>query len=102
MFFSTNITDGTSNGLLSKIMPLHIQAGLFNAGFASVLFGTLGRVIGNVAVSLAEADGLEYTENNAFIPLTVVSVITVTIGAVFYNWLNPRAKKSRSSRKKKV
>lgn len=58
MFFGTNVTDGTSNGLLSKLMPLHLQASLFNAGFSAVLMGTLGKVFGNAAVSLASYNGI--------------------------------------------
>jgi hypothetical protein len=88
VFISTNVTDGTSNSLLSKVLPLSLASGIFNAGFNSTFVGTVGRVAGNALVSLAGADGIQYIENNLFIPLTFASILSVATLLLFWNRLH--------------
>lgn len=87
MFCSTNITDGTGNGLLSKVMPYYLAIGVFNAGFSSTVLGTIGRVLGNTFISLANSKSLEILENNIFIPLSIISLVSVIFVLVFYRSL---------------
>jgi MFS family permease len=87
IFLSTNVTDGTSNSLLSKMIPYYLTTGIFNAGFTATMFGTVGRFIGNIAVSLAGMRGVRTLENYLFIPLTFVSLVTVVFVLVFYRCL---------------
>jgi MFS family permease len=95
IFLATNVTDGTSNSLLSKVLPLSLASGIFNAGFNSTLMGTLGRVVGNALVSFAGSDGIDHIENNLFVPLTGLSGLTLIVLIVWFRRLHYDVKKDK-------
>ncbi|OMJ78766.1 hypothetical protein SteCoe_21339 [Stentor coeruleus] len=99
MYMGMNIDDAVTASLLSKVIPPHLSLGIFNAGFIVVFVGSLARGIGGLTIALAGwyEDDAEDMENVLFIPLTLLSVITLAIFWVFYYTLGTQDTKKKSS-----
>lgn len=89
LYYATNIADPVSTSLTSKVLPKKIARGLFNAGMLATLAGSLGRATGGVAVAVAGYWGNEGLENNLFIPLTVMCVISAVLMKLVYPMMVP-------------
>lgn len=81
--FTTQVLDGSCNGLLGKKFPDYLGVGAFNAMYISAFSTSAGRMTGNLVVSAAGD-----AENNAFIPLTIVSLVIVILVLIFFRVLN--------------
>lgn len=99
MYMGMNIDDAVTASLLSKVIPPHLGLGIFNAGFIVVFVGSLARGIGGLTIALAGwyEDDVEDMENVLFIPLTLLSVLTLVIFWVFYYTLGTQDTRKKNS-----
>jgi MFS family permease len=89
LYFATNIADPVSTSLTSKVLPKKIAKGIFNAGMLATLAGSLGRATGGVAVAVAGYWGSAGLENNLFIPLSVLCLISAVVMKLAYPMMVP-------------
>lgn len=75
IFISTNVLEGVNMSLLSKTIPKAFAKGTFNSGLLATEAGTLGRAIGDVAITLVGLPGIQYVLNWTFVPLLATSVL---------------------------
>lgn len=76
IFISTNVLEGVNMSLLSKTIPKAFAKGTFNSGLLATEAGTLGRAIGDVAITVVGLPGIQYVLNWTFLPLLATSVVT--------------------------
>jgi hypothetical protein len=87
LFVSINISEGTSNSLLTKLLPKNLARGFFNAGFLCSLFALGGKLLGNILMTIAALHGVECIMNRVFITGSVVMVATLLINSIYYRKL---------------
>lgn len=91
IFLGTNALEGPNMSLLSKSVPTAWAKGTFNSGFLATEAGTLGRVAGDVLVSLVSfMSNTELLLNGIFIPNLLLVIFTLTLTHVFYSSLEPK------------
>ncbi|GLE01159.1 hypothetical protein PINS_up009989 [Pythium insidiosum] len=81
IFISTNVLEGVNMSLLSKTIPRAFARGTFNSGLLATEAGTLGRAIGDVAITVVGLPGIQYVLNWTFAPLVVTCILTIA-----YTW----------------
>ncbi|KAG7379205.1 hypothetical protein PHYBOEH_012027 [Phytophthora boehmeriae] len=81
IFISTNVLEGVNMSLLSKTIPKAFAKGTFNSGLLATEAGTLGRAIGDVAITVVGLPGIQYVLNYTFAPLIALSLLTI-----LYTW----------------
>ena len=86
--------DGSGNGLLGKKLPEYLGVGAFNAMYIAAVSTSAGRVIGNVIISMAGDENQNF-ENNAFIPLTILSLVIVVFVLIFFRVLDANAERKK-------
>ncbi|ETV65876.1 hypothetical protein H257_17516 [Aphanomyces astaci] len=77
IYVSTNVLEGVNMSLLSKTIPKAFARGTFNSGLLATEAGTLGRTLGNGAVTLAGIHGVEFLLNDTFIPMAAITLATI-------------------------
>ncbi|RHY62407.1 hypothetical protein DYB38_004413 [Aphanomyces astaci] len=77
IYVSTNVLEGVNMSLLSKTIPKAFARGTFNSGLLATEAGTLGRTLGNGAVTLAGIHGIEFLLNDTFIPMAAITLATI-------------------------
>lgn len=77
IFISTNVLEGVNMALLSKTIPKSFAKGTFNSGLLATEAGTMGRTLGDVAITVVGLPGIQYVLNGTFIPLVVISLLTI-------------------------
>ncbi|CAK4680393.1 unnamed protein product [Aphanomyces euteiches] len=77
IYVFTNVLEGVNMSLLSKTIPKSFARGTFNSGLLATEAGTLGRALGDGAVSLAGIHGIEHVLNDTFVPMAVVTLLTI-------------------------
>ncbi|KAF0690550.1 Aste57867_18066 [Aphanomyces stellatus] len=77
IYVMTNVLEGVNMSLLSKTIPKSFARGTFNSGLLATEAGTLGRALGDGAVSLAGIHGIQYVLNDTFIPMAVLTLVTI-------------------------
>ena len=90
IFISCNALEGPTMGLLSKVIPKSLRAGILNAGWLATESGTIGRVVGDFWLTGAAHEGIDKLVDHLFGPL----IVLVGISSVFTLWnysrLQPR------------
>ncbi|KAJ0411381.1 hypothetical protein ATCC90586_004367 [Pythium insidiosum] len=81
IFISTNVLEGVNMSLLSKTIPRAFARGTFNSGLLATEAGTLGRAIGDVAITVVGLPGIQYVLNWTFVPLLLTCMLTIA-----YTW----------------
>lgn len=87
IFISTNVLEGVNMSLLSKTIPKSFARGTFNSGLLATEAGTLGRAIGDVAITLVGLPGIQYVLNYTFAPLLLTSIVTLLYTTRVYGYL---------------
>ncbi|ETV93812.1 hypothetical protein H310_12376 [Aphanomyces invadans] len=77
IYVFSNVLEGVNMSLLSKTIPKSFARGTFNSGLLATEAGTLGRALGDGAVSLAGMHGIQYVLNDTFIPMAVIALVTI-------------------------
>mmetsp|Transcript_16368 Transcript_16368/g.37871 ORF Transcript_16368/g.37871 Transcript_16368/m.37871 type:complete len:911 (-) Transcript_16368:60-2792(-) len=83
-FVASNALEGPTMGLLSKVIPKSLAAGVLNAGLLATEAGTFGRVFGDFWLSNAAFAGVGEMLNRTFKPM-LLSVV-VMLAAVLGTW----------------
>lgn len=88
-FVASNALEGPTMGLLSKVIPKSLAAGVLNAGLLATEAGTFGRVFGDFWLSNAAFAGVGEMLNRTFKPmlLSVVVMLAVVLGT--WEYLQP-------------
>ncbi|OMJ83096.1 hypothetical protein SteCoe_16079 [Stentor coeruleus] len=92
MFIGMNMDDGVTASLLSKVIPPHISEGIFNAGLIVTFAGSFARGVGGFGIAIAgwiDQDP-KPMENILFIPLTIISLVSLLIFMKYYNRLDTK------------
>ncbi|GMF19699.1 unnamed protein product [Phytophthora fragariaefolia] len=87
IFISTNVLEGVNMSLLSKTIPKSFAKGTFNSGLLATEAGTLGRAIGDVAITVVGLPGIQYVLNWTFAPLIAISLVTILYTGRVYHKL---------------
>lgn len=87
IFISTNVLEGVNMSLLSKTIPKSFARGTFNSGLLATEAGTLGRAIGDVAITLVGLPGIQYVLNYTFAPVLATAIITLLYTTRVYGHL---------------
>jgi len=90
IFISCNALEGPSLGLLSKVIPKSLRAGILNAGWLATEAGTFGRVVGDFWLSGAAHKGIDNLVDALFGPLIVLVFVTTVVTLWNYSQLQPR------------
>ncbi|OQR84467.1 Major Facilitator Superfamily (MFS) [Achlya hypogyna] len=77
IYVFTNVLEGVNMSLLSKTIPKSFARGTFNAGLLATEAGTLGRALGDGAVSLAGLHGMDHVLNDTFIPMALITLVMI-------------------------
>ena len=83
-FVASNALEGPTMGLLSKVIPTSLAAGVLNAGLLATEAGTFGRVFGDFWLSNAAFLGVGEMLNKTFKPMLIS--IAVMLAAVLGTW----------------
>ena len=87
---ATNLADGVSTSLTSKVLPPEMAKGFFNAGLLATLAGSLGRAFGGIVISISGHFGTNQTmENYLFVPMTVLTLVSLLFVLITYKVLVP-------------
>lgn len=86
---ATNLSDGVSTSLVSKVLPPRINRGMFNAGLLSTISGSVGRAMAGIFVGIASNIEDDEVENMLFIPLSFICIVSVVFTIYSYNRLVP-------------
>lgn len=89
-YISASTLEGPNMSLLSKTIPVSWSRGIFNIGLLATEAGTLGRTLGDVALSLCGRGGLEHFLNRAYIMLTVLVGSTLSVTLWCYGAMEPQ------------
>jgi hypothetical protein len=87
LFVATNVSDGTSNSLLTKLLPSQLARGFFNAGFLSSLATTGGKLVANISYFLAAITGTGHLHNNIFAAGSILAIFTLVLNWIYYKKL---------------
>lgn len=90
IFVSCNALEGPTMGLLSKVIPKSLRAGIFNAGWLATEAGTIGRVVGDFWLSGAAHKGNENLIDALFGPLITLVIGSTVVTLWNYSQLQPR------------
>ena len=83
-FAACNALEGPTMGLLSKVIPKSLAAGVLNAGLLATEAGTLGRVVGDFWLSAATYMGKNEMLNRTFEPLC--AMVGVSVFATYWTY----------------
>ena len=83
-FVASNALEGPTMGLLSKVIPKSLAAGVLNAGLLATEAGTFGRVFGDFWLSSAAFAGVGEMLNRTFKPMLII--VAVMLAAVLGTW----------------
>jgi MFS family permease len=86
---ATNLSDGVSTSLTSKVLPPRINRGTFNSGLLSTTAGSVGRAMADIVVGLASNLDEDEVENTLFIPLSIVCGLSLVFSLSNYHRLVP-------------
>lgn len=90
IFISCNALEGPTMGLLSKVIPKSLRAGIFNAGWLATEAGTMGRVVGDFWLSGAAHKGIDIVIDALFGPLIALVIGSTVVTLWNYSQLQPR------------
>jgi len=90
IFISCNALEGPTMGLLSKVIPKSLRAGILNAGWLATEAGTIGRVVGDFWLSGAAHKGIDNLVNALFGPLIGLVFGSTVVTLWNYSQLQPR------------
>lgn len=86
---ATNLSDGVSTSLTSKVLPPRINRSTFNAGLLSTIAGSIGRAMAGILVGIASNIEDDEVENMLFIPLFLVCSVSLAFTLYSYDRLVP-------------
>ncbi|CAG9323071.1 unnamed protein product [Blepharisma stoltei] len=84
----SNMIDGVSTSLISKVIPKSIAHGIWNAGFLVTIVGQLGRAIGGGFVGVTGLGEDKSNENSMHITLTLLCAMSLASTMVGYKSLH--------------
>ena len=84
LFVGINITNGISASLLTKLIPKEMARSLINAGFLATLAAIIGKMLGNVIMSIVGSAGSEVLHGRLFIGFSVMSGVTLLVNLTMY------------------
>mmetsp|Transcript_12492 Transcript_12492/g.18201 ORF Transcript_12492/g.18201 Transcript_12492/m.18201 type:complete len:440 (+) Transcript_12492:38-1357(+) len=88
-----NLSDGVSTSLTSKVLPPEIGRGFFNPGLLSTFAGSSGRAFGSSLIFVCGYLGTNQTmENSLFVPIGLLSVVSLLVFMASYKNLVPLKK----------
>lgn len=90
IFIACNALEGPTMGLLSKVIPKSLRAGILNAGWLATEAGTIGRVVGDFWLSGAAHNGIDNLVDSLFGPLIGLVFGSTVVTLWNYSQLQPR------------
>jgi hypothetical protein len=90
IFISCNALEGPTMGLLSKVIPKSLRAGILNAGLLATEAGTIGRVVGDFWLTSAAHKGIDKLVHALFGPLILLVAASIVVSLWNYSRLQPR------------
>jgi hypothetical protein len=89
MFTCLNALEGIIMALLAKLISPELAKGTFNSGLLATEAGTLGRVVGDVFITVFGATHrAETLTNNLFLPLGVMLLISLLLVMYYFDRLS--------------
>ena len=89
LFSSLNAVEGIIMSLLSKLVSPELAKGTFNSGLLATEAGNIGRVVGDILITLCASSQASsaYLVNRLFVPVLVGLLFSIAMANYFWNKL---------------